>query len=200
MNVDRNAEQIAASARAVAAESDAGSMTEPQPPATTARPARPLGGAAMITALLTAAIGAGAGGSVWHLYGAAAYVAVALGALSAPPMITVQVIAGQLLAASLLLRPDAPPFLLLLTMVIGVVATAELLAQVARIQTSVDFDPREEVHRVVVSAAVGGSVFGMVVLLGRVPGPTGLAAIGLASAACVIVAIVLASDTGRRPA
>lgn len=162
--------------------------------------ARRLGGAALIAAVLTAAAGAAYGGSVWHLYGAAAYVAVALAALSAPPLITVQVIAGQLLVASLLLRPVAPPFPVLLTMVTTVVATAELLALVARIRTSVDFGPGEEVHRVARSAVVGGVVFGLVVLLGRVPGPTGIAAIGLASAACIIIAVVLASDAGRRPA
>ena len=162
--------------------------------------ARPLGGAALIAAVITAAAGTLYGGSVSHLYGAAAYVAIALAALSAPPLITVQVIAGQLLVASLLLRPEAPPFPVLLTMVTAVVATAELLALVARIRTSVDFGPREEVHRVARSAGVGGVVFGLVVLLGRVPGPTGIAAIGLASAACIIVAVVLASDAGRRPA
>lgn len=164
------------------------------------RHARRLGGAAMTAAVLTSLVGAVSGGSIWHLYGAAAYVAIALAALSAPPLITVQVIAGQLLVASLLLRPDAAPVLLLLAMVIGVVATAELLALVARIQSSVDFDPREEVHRLVLATLVAGGVFGMVVLLSRLPGPTGIAAIALAAAACIVVAMVLATDNGRRAA
>ena len=114
-------------------------------------------------------------------------------------MIMVQVVAGQVMIAGLLLRPDAAgalwraDSLLPLAMLIGVVATAELLAVVDRVVTSVDHDPRAGLRRAGLAAAVAGVTFAGVLLLGSVTGPTGLAAVALASAACVIVALVLAA-------
>ena len=162
-----------------------------------------IAGMAILTATVVAAIGAAVGGTFLHILGAAAYIAITVSALFAPAMIMVQVAAGQVIVADLLLRPDgagallrpvSPGVLLLVALVAGVVATAELLAIVDRIVTSVDHDPRADLRRAALATAVAGVVFGAVFFLGSMPGPTGLAAIALAAAACVIVALVLAGQ------
>lgn len=158
---------------------------------------------ALVVAAAIAGTGAVIGGTALHVLGAAAYIAIAVSALFAPAMIMVQVAAGQVIVAGLLLRPDAPGallrpdapgMLLLVAMLIGVVATAELLAVVDRVVTSVDHDPRDDLRRAALAAAVAGVTFGFVLLLGSMPGPTGLAAVALASVACVIVALVLSAQ------
>jgi hypothetical protein len=163
-----------------------------------------IAGMALVIAAVVAGIGAVIGGTALHVLGAVAYIAIAVSALFAPAMIMVQVAAGQVMIAGLLLRPgaagallrpDSPGTLLLVAMFVGVVATAELLAVVDRVVTSVDHDPRDDLRRAALAAAVAGVAFGVVLLPGSMPGPTGLAGVALASAACVIVALVLA---GRR--
>jgi hypothetical protein len=148
---------------------------------------------AILIASGTAAAGAW-GGSGWHLYGAGAYVAVTVLALFAPAAITLQVIGGQVLIAGLLFAPgDASP-LLLVPLVIAVVATAELLALVARLRTSVDRDPRPDLRRAGIGALLAGSAFGIVVTVGALPGPAGLLSVALASIACVMLAATLISQ------
>lgn len=161
---------------------------------------RRLGALAMLTATLTAAAGATLGGSGGHLYGAGAYLVIAVAALFSPAAIAGQVIVGQVLVGSVLLAREGPGLLPLLPMVAGVVVTAELLAVVARVDTPLERDPAGDLHRAGRAAVVGGGVFGVVMLVGELPGPTGLAALALASGACVAVAVVFVvyAREGRR--
>jgi hypothetical protein len=145
------------------------------------------------TAVLTGAAAAWLGGAAWHVDYAAVYVAVALSALLSPAAITLQVIAGQVLAASVLLRPDGPaPPLLLVPVVAGVVLTAELLGLVARLDTPLRPRPAPELPRMGLSALIGGGVYAAVSLAGGLSGPTGLLAVALGGGACVVLAVVLA--------
>lgn len=119
-------------------------------------------------------------------------------ALFSPAAITAQVIGGQLLIGSLLLRDDAPSAILILLMVISVVATAELLAIAARLANPIERDARGDLRGAALAAAIAGGVFGVMLLVGVLPGPAGLPsgmlAIGVASGACVLLAVVLVSS------
>lgn len=160
---------------------------------TTWRPARRrLAAIAVLTSVLTGAAGAALGLSDSHAYLAGAYVAITVVALFHPAAITGQVIGGQLLAGSVLLGQDGLARLWLVPVVASVVATAELLAIVARLDTPLEPDVGDDLRRAEHAAVIGGGVFGAVVLLGGLPGPTGLAAIALAAGACVALAILLA--------
>ena len=152
----------------------------------------------MLTAIATGALGGVLGGS-GQAFGAGLYVFITVAALFLPAGIAVQVITGQALVASLLLRQDGPDPLLLVPVVAGVVATAELLAVVARLDTPLTRDPTDAAARAGRSAAIGGGVFGAVMLVSGLPGPAGPVAVVLASAACVVVAVLFQDSAGVRP-
>lgn len=151
---------------------------------------------ALLTAALTGAAGAALGGTTEHLYGAGAYLAIAGVAVFSPGALVVQVIAGQMLAGSVLVGPEGAGLLAVVPLVAGVVITAELLGVTARIIDTPERHPGEELRRVGVTALLGGGVFGVVAVLGRLPGPGGLLGAGLAGGALVLVAMLLAK---RRP-
>jgi hypothetical protein len=69
-----------------------------------------------------------------------------------------------------------------------VVATAELLAVVARLDSPVERRPRGVLRRAATATLTGAGAF-MVVFVAAVglPGPSGLAAVVLASAACLVL-------------
>jgi len=150
---------------------------------------------ALATAVLTAIGGGTLSQATGHLYGAVGYVIIAAAALFSPGWITVQVIGGQLLVASILLAPAPPTPLLVLPLVAGIIVTAELLAMVARLDTAPERESGPDLARVAVAGTVGAVVFAAVLLLGTLPGPRGLAAVALASAACLLLGLLLA----RRP-
>lgn len=121
---------------------------------------------AIVVATLTAAAAAGVGGSGAHVLGAGAYIFIVLAALFFPTAIIAPVIAGQLLAANILLRGDGHP-LLLLPVVAGVIATAELISAVARLDTTPERDPAPDLRQAGFAVLVGGTIFGVVALAGR---------------------------------
>ena len=65
---------------------------------------------------------------------------------------------------------------------------------VARLDTPLSSDPRDALPRAGLAAVIGGGVFGAVMLVSAVPGPTGLVAVGLASGARVLLATRLVRD------
>jgi hypothetical protein len=148
---------------------------------------------AVAAALSTGAISAAIAGPGRHFSGAAVYVAVTVLALFSPAAVTVQVIVGQLLVATLLLGGPRDP-LLLVPVVAGIVVTAELLAVVARLDTPIERDPGEVLRPAGLAAVIAGAVFGVVALVGGVPGPTGILAVVLACGACVVLATRLAQE------
>lgn len=153
---------------------------------------RRLGSLALLCATLTGAAVAGLGGSVPQLYGGLVYLGIAAVSLRAPGAIATQVVVGQLLVASLLVGPGAPHPLLALPLVAGVVATAELLGGLHRLDKPLEREAGGDLRGIGTAVAVAGSAYGAVALLGAIPGPTGLLAVALASAACVGMALLFA--------
>lgn len=146
---------------------------------------------ALVSAVATGATAGALGGPGWHLYGGAAYVVLVGLALLAPAAITAQVIGGQLLVGSVLLAPDGPAPLYVLPLVATVVLTAELLGVAARLDLPFRRAAGEDLRRTAVAAVIGGAAYAVVVLAAALPGPSGLMGIGLASAACILLAVVV---------
>lgn len=149
---------------------------------------RRLAALAVAIAALTAAAPAASGGGG---LAASVYVAATVLALFYPVAITAQVIAGQALAATMLLGSDGSTALLLAPALASVVVTAELLAVVARLDTLLERDPGRDLYRVALAGLVGAGACAAVTLVGALPGPTGFVAVCLASAACAALATVL---------
>jgi len=156
------------------------------------KPARQaLAASAILIAVLTGTLDVWLGGSGWHLFGASTYLLIALVALFSPAAIAVQVVCGQVLVGSLLVSQNVPQILLLVPLITGIIVTAELLAAVARMDTPLDSDSRDDLPRAGAAGLMGGSIFVVVLLLSRLPGPTGMVAIALASGALVVLATLL---------
>lgn len=155
---------------------------------------RGLAGLAVLSAGLTGALIGGLGGPGYLQLGAISYLLVTGIALITPAAITVQVVWGLALLGNLLVGPVASNPLLFTPAIAGIIFTAELLAIVARMDTPFHNDPRDDLPRAVVSALIGGAVFGAVSLLSGFTGPTGLIAVVLASGACVLLAYLLIRD------
>ncbi len=132
-------------------------------------------------ALLTGAVAVGGDASP---YAAVVYVAAVALALFVPAAITAQVIGGQMLAGLLLMGGGPIAWVGAALIVAGVVATAELLAEVARLDTPLRRDPVGALPRATMAAAVGGTMVAAVLLAHGLPELTGLAAVALASAVC----------------
>ena len=124
----------------------------------------------------------------WSLFGPSIYLLLTVGALFLPAAIAVQVVVGQLLLAGLLLSTTGPEPLLLMPVMGGVVASAELLAVVARLDSPLERDPAGAPSRVAGAAVLGAGIFGAVLLMGWIPGPTGLLALALAAGTLALLA------------
>jgi hypothetical protein len=155
---------------------------------------RALAGLAVVSAGLTGGLIGGLGGPGLVQLGAVSYLLVTGVALITPAAITVQVVWGLTLLGNLLVGPAGANPLLLIPAITGIIFTAEILAIVARMDTPFHNDPRDDLPRAIVSALIGGAVFGAVSLLSGFRGPTGFVAVVLASGACVLLAILLVRD------
>ena len=153
--------------------------------------------AALVLAVTTGVVALGLGATPNHAWGALGYVAVVGFAVRAPGAIWAQVLAGQLLAGSLLLGSGELSWWVLAPVIASVIATAEVLGVVARLNSVVPRDPTEDLRRAGRATLLGGVTFAAVALAGGLPGPRGLLAVSLASAACVAVAAVLLERPAR---
>ena len=160
---------------------------------------RRLIGAALVTAVATGVVTVSLGATGNHAWAAAGYLAVVGFAVLAPGAIWAQVIAGQALVGGLLLGPAGRPWWLLLPLVASVVATAEILAVVARLDSVVPRAPADDLRRAGRATLVGSLVFAVVAFAGALPGPGGLFAVALASGACAAVAALLLDRSERGP-
>ena len=147
--------------------------------------------AALLLAVATGVVALSLGATPNHAWGAFGYVAVVGFAVLAPGAIWAQVLAGQLLAGGLLLGPQALPWWIVAPIVASVIATAEMLGVVARLDSVVPRDPTDDLRRAGQATVVGGAVFAVVAFAGVLPGPPGILAVALASAASVAVAALL---------
>lgn len=156
-------------------------------------PARRLAAAlAVATALVVALAAVGQGAAPWY---AAVYVAVAVFGLGSPGALPVQVVAGVSMVAGLLVAGASP--LALAPLVAGVVATAELLAVTARLDAPMERPAGDLLLRAGAHAAAAGALYALVLAVGRLPGPSGLAAVALGSGAALVAALLLVRR--RRP-
>lgn len=163
------------------------------------RARRSLAVLAFSAAVLTG-LGAGTlGGGLGHALGAAAYVVVAAIAVFSPTAIAIQVVAGQALAAGVLLGPTDAGFVAVLPLVVGVVVTAEMLGAVARLGITPGRDPRTGLRRSGLAGFLGGATFGLVALLIGLEGPGGLTGLALAGGGCVLLAALLIRNARRGP-
>jgi len=156
---------------------------------------------AIFLALLTASFVAAVGASKGYTFGAGAYLAMAAAAVLSPAAITLQVVTGQLLLAGLFVEQGVGAGLLLAPALAGVVATAELLAGVARLDTPlrVSDDVRRDLRRTALAAFAAGSVFVLIVvaMASGLPGPRGVLAVALPAGVCLVLATWLARSTAE---
>ncbi|MEJ2185950.1 MAG: hypothetical protein P8Z36_08425 [Gemmatimonadota bacterium] len=127
----------------------------------------------------------------WQVLGAAAFVVAAVAGLAAPGAIGVALVGGVALAGSLMMGPWAVGPLALLPVVAGIVATAELLALVGRLDTPVPRDAGGELRRAGWATLIATAAYGVVAVVGAVPGPTGFLAVVAAAVGGAGVAVLL---------
>jgi hypothetical protein len=152
---------------------------------------------AVASAAVTATLAATVGGTADYVYGAVACLASVVAALFVPAWIVGQVVVALTVAGAIVMEGTDP--LLLLPIVTTIIVTTELLAATARLDSPVVTTPRGTLRRIAFSAIAGASVFAIVALVGRLPVPAGLPAIGLAAAACVVLAILLVARSSPEP-
>lgn len=148
----------------------------------------------------TVAVGVAAGtagylfwlsGTPWWVGAGLLYLVVAAGAQISPVGVTVQVLVGQALVIRLLLEPDAPDGLFALPAMVGVIVTAELSARVARLDSPIERTEPGVMRRAVVMGVVGAGSFAVVLLVAGTVPLGGVVSIGVASAACLVLAWLL---------
>ncbi len=144
---------------------------------------------ATLTAAVVLALGVdGLGGWV------VAYLAVVALALAVPAAVTAQVTGGQLLAGAVWLQGGDEGVVVALLVIMTVIVTAELLAQVARLDSPLRRDPEGVLAHAGVSATTGGIAFAALAYASGLPGVGGLAAVAVGVVACVWVATRLVAD------
>lgn len=136
--------------------------------------------AALIAGAATALGIAVVGGPGWALP-AAAYLALVFGALRRAGLLGLQMVVGTGLVGVLLALPQGPGVLSALPLLVGHVATAELAGSARAVGPG----GAAGVARAGRTALLSGGVFGAVALVAGLPGPGGLLAVGIASAACI---------------
>lgn len=150
--------------------------------------------AALVTGALAVAADPGAG----RLLAGLLYAVAATAALVQPIAMTVQTVLGMGLAASLILSGGAEP-LVVASVVAGTVFSAELLGVYWTESLPLERERRLPAAPGVGPVVVSVGVYGLVVLAGSLPGPTGIGAVLLGAAATVAAAALLSLPSrGRR--
>lgn len=125
------------------------------------------------------------------------HVSMALATAIQPTAIRLQVAAGVALAASMLLGVDGTA-VAAVPVVIGVVATTELLGLALQMRIVVPRDPRPGMRRVALTTAAGAVAATVTLAAGSLDGPAGLAATLLAAGGCVGFVALLRGNPGQR--
>lgn len=155
---------------------------------------------ALAVALATSAGAALYAEAPWTTLAALAHAVAALWALGDSRAIATQVGAGVVMAWTALLGVDGTAIGAVLV-IVGVVATGELLAAAARLGIVVGRDPGPEMREVAVAVAIAASTAGVTLAAGALPGPAGLIAASVATLGCVVLALALRNpgQGGRTP-
>lgn len=149
----------------------------------------------LVTAAATAALAAWAGDGPGHVLAGAGFVAATVAALESPRVVWLPVLVGVGLSWSLLEGREGTEALVMVPVIVGVVATAELIAVVARLEMIVRRNPVDDLARVGLLAAVAAVGTLLTLVLGSIEGPGGFAALALAAGACVVLAVLLAQTS-----
>lgn len=126
-----------------------------------------------------------------------AHVLAALWVLANPSSLAVQVGVGALLAATPLLGTDGTA-VGVVPVVVGVVATAELLGVCGRLGMVVPRDPAPDRNQVGVTTLGAALASGLTLGVGALAGPVGLVAVVLGAGACAGLAVLLAQSPEDR--
>lgn len=145
----------------------------------------------------TVAYGIALGGDdvPWFPAVAAAYLVATAVAAGSPPAIGVQVAAGFGLVWSALQGLQGAAVLALVPLVVGVVATAELLGLLAMV---VERTTRPDLRRLTVTVSVTTVISAVTLSAGLLDLPGGLMGIVLAAGACVVLAVLLVGGQSNR--
>ncbi len=170
----------------------AGTTDRPVPLSVWPPSRRGLAAAAVACAVATSVAGALLGGEPWTNIAAFAHVVAAVWALGDPRMLAAQVGAGVAMAWGLLPGTDGT-ITPVVVVVVGTVATGELLGAAGRLGMVVPRDPEPELRRVGVAVAVALVTSGATVIVGAVAGPAGLVATAVAALGCVVLAVAVRS-------
>lgn len=139
--------------------------------------------AATATVVLSTETGASLG------YGVATYLAVATLAVFVPAAITPQVIGGQLLAGALWLQGGDGAAAGALLVLATVIVTAELLSEVARLDSPLHREPKGILARAATAGVMGGLVFGLLAFADGLPSLSGLLGVAIGAAVSGWVAL-----------
>ena len=165
--------------------------------ASIARPRWRLVGVALGSAIATAGVVAALTGTTAAAIGGVLYVVLAAVAVVLPAAILGQVLYGQLMLVALLVGPAQVDLLEAVSLMAGVIVTAELLAEAAWLDTALPRESPQALPIAAHSALLGAAVFGLVLLSGAVPGPGGVVSVGLAAGSCAVVAMVVLRGAER---
>lgn len=136
------------------------------------------------------------GGGPGFSAGAAIYVAATWLALARSVVLSAQVAVGVALAAGLLWVPGGPGAGVVTAVVAGVLATAELTTASALGRGPTPRPARPALIRAVGLTLTGSVLYLVVAWTARVPGPGGVAAIAIASGACIGLGALLVRSVG----
>lgn len=157
------------------------------------RPRRHAQALTYLVALITAIYGASFGGDdvAWLPLVALAYLVATAIASSSPSAIAGQVVAGFGLAWGALQQLDGIAVLALVPLMVGVVATAELLGVVARLGIVVERAAGPDLRRLPAAAGLTAVISATTLSIGLLDVPGGFTGTLLAAGACVVLAAVL---------
>ena len=149
-----------------------------------------LAAAALAAALVTSAAGATYAGRSEVTIAALVHVVAAAWALSDTRAIATQVGAGVVMAWLSTVGAEGTA-VGVGVVVVGVVATSELLAAAGRHRMVVERDPAPEIRRVGIAAVVAAATSGVSLAAGALAGPPALVATAVAALGCSVLAVAL---------
>ena len=165
-------------------------------PLTVWPPARQGMAAATLAVGVATSVGAAAyADGPWTALAAMAHAVATVWALADSRAIATQVGTGVAMASTALLDVEGTA-IGAVVVIVGVIATSELLAATARLGIVVARDPGPELRQVGTAVAIAAVTAGVTLAAGALPGPPGVIAPAVATLGCVVLAIALrAPDT-----
>ena len=146
---------------------------------------------ALLLAIVTTLGLVGLASTTLHLFAASAFLVLTLLSINRPALLPVMVVGAQVAAGAVLVELDGTGPWMLLPLLMSLVASAELIAALARIDGPVPRLPGAAIRRSAHSATLAGSVYAAVLLVGDPPGLGGSLGAALVLGAGVLLAWVV---------